>query len=215
MVVQNPPRPHYTLARAGLESAAQAVWVLEPDDRTERVHRHLRLLFHDLRQMALAFEAQKDERAPGVRKRMAAIEARVPDSRSFDSIKKGDPTYLSVIRECAPALGMQPNDLESIWRGASAAAHGKDWFRSVGYRAHEAYQYEPAYFLVALLPDPAEITKAMKAASAMLMHGVVRFVTRCGHHPEPLRHGALSRLTAETPRKDQPGDGAPTVTEHG
>lgn len=56
MIVRNPPRAHYTLARAGLESAAQAVWVLDPDASSERVHRHLRLLYHDLRQMAIAFE---------------------------------------------------------------------------------------------------------------------------------------------------------------
>jgi hypothetical protein len=54
MVVRNPPRAYYTLARAGLESAAQAVWVLDQDTSSEGVHRHLRLLYHDLRHMALA-----------------------------------------------------------------------------------------------------------------------------------------------------------------
>ena len=34
--VENPPRPYFTLARAGLESAAQAAWILEVDDPVER-----------------------------------------------------------------------------------------------------------------------------------------------------------------------------------
>lgn len=49
MIVQNPPRPYYTLARAGMEAAAQTVWILEPQESSERVERHLRLLYHDLR----------------------------------------------------------------------------------------------------------------------------------------------------------------------
>jgi hypothetical protein len=51
LVVANPRRAYYTLARAGLESAAQAVCVLDQGASAERVYRHLRLLYHDLRQM--------------------------------------------------------------------------------------------------------------------------------------------------------------------
>jgi hypothetical protein len=118
MVVRNPPRPYYTLARAGLESAAQAVWILDQEESSERVRRHLRLLFHDLRHMALAFEMAGDARAPGVRQRMEQIRERVGDDDAFETIKKQEPKYSAMVRECAGAINMEPAELEVLWRGA-------------------------------------------------------------------------------------------------
>lgn len=204
--VQNPPRPYYTLARAGLESAAQAVWVLEESKSTERVHRHLRLLYEDFRQLALAFEASGDNRATVVRERMNNVETRLPATYSFDSVKKGAPKYSTMVRECAPAIKMQPSDLEVTWRGASAAAHGKNWFQNIGYRSQVGEEYEPGYFRVSLQPDPVEITKAVEAAAAMLMRGVVQFVNRCGHNPAHPLQQAMIQLQSETPVGPTPPD---------
>lgn len=82
MVVRNPPRAYYTLARAALESAAQAVWVLDQEVSAERVQRHLRLLYHDLRHMAIAFELVGDELAPVARERMKPFAERPARSTS-------------------------------------------------------------------------------------------------------------------------------------
>lgn len=199
--VQNPPRPFYTLARAGLESAAQAVWVLEQDNWEERVHRHLRLLYHDFRQLALAFEAQGDDRAQAVRERMSEVETRLPKACSFTSIAKGEPKYSTMVRECAPAIDMQPNELETIWRGASAAAHGKNWFHHVGYHSQLGEEYEPGYFRMTLRPNPAEITRAAGAAVAMLTREVDKFADRCGYDRVRLRQEAFAELRNRTPMK--------------
>jgi hypothetical protein len=201
MTVRNPPRPYYTLARAGLESAAQAVWVLDQDESSERVHRHLRLLYHDLRQMALAFELEGDQRAPAVRKRMESIRERVGDADVFESIKKGEPKYSAMVRECAGALDMEPSGLEVLWRSASAAAHGKNWFQHVGYTTTAGDEYEPGYFRALMRPDPRGITRSVTAAARLTMHGVLRFIARAGYDREPIYAGALAKLTSETPLK--------------
>jgi hypothetical protein len=113
MIIQNPVRPYYTLARAGMESAAQAVWVLKADEFAERVHPHLRLLYHDLRQMALAFEKQGDSRAaPSARERMSALQTRIGDAYTVESITKREPKCSAMVCECATTIGMQPDDLE-------------------------------------------------------------------------------------------------------
>ncbi|MEA5358252.1 hypothetical protein VA596_01785 [Amycolatopsis sp., V23-08] len=202
MIVRNPPRPYFTLARAGLESAAQAVWVLKEDDSTERVHRHLRLLYHDLRQMALAFEKQGDDRAPSVRDRMNALWTRVGDMYPFESIVKGEPKYSSMVHECAAVIDMQPNALEVLWRGASAAAHGKNWFQYVAYSTEVGSEYEPGYFRTTLRADPKTITESITAAANMVLRGVLLFVARSGRHPQPLYAAAFAKLVSETPLKD-------------
>lgn len=201
MVVQNPPRAYYTLARAGLESAAQAIWVLDQETSAERVHRHLRLVYHDLRQMALAFEMAGDERAAAVRDRMASVGARVGDADVFASIKKGEPKYSMMVREAAGAIQMDPAQLEVLWRSASAAAHGKNWFRHVAYTTTVGDEYEPGYFRAMLRPDPVEITRSVTAAAKLTLRGVVHFLARSGHDPIPITEAALKKLQAETPRR--------------
>ena len=201
MVVRNPPRPYYALARAGLESAAQAVWVLDQDTSSERVHRHLRLLYHDLRQMALAFEMAGDERARAVRERMESVRERVGNANVFESIKKGEPKYSMMVRESAGAIEMEPAQLEVLWRSASAAAHGKNWFQHVGYTTTVGDEYEPGHFRAMLHPDPAEITRVVTAAAKLTMHGVLRFITRAGHDPGSIYPAAFAKLKAETPLK--------------
>lgn len=204
MVVQNPPRPYYTLARAGLESAAQAVWVLKEEESKERVHRHFRLLYHDLRQMALAFEMQGDSRAPSARERMSDLQARIGTAYKLGSITKGEPKYSMMVRDCATVIGMQPDELEALWRSASAAAHGKNWFQYVGYSMDVGDEYEPGYFRAALHPDPTEITRSITAAASMVNYGVLLFVTRAGYQPQPLVAAAMAKLLAETPLKGEP-----------
>jgi hypothetical protein len=200
MVVQNPPRPYYTLARAGLEAAAQAVWVLEPDTSPERVSRHLRLVYHDLRHMGLAFEQAGDGRVGSVRERMASIGERVDDPDVFLSIKKGEPKYSMMVRHAARAIQMEPAQLEVIWRGASAAAHGKNWFQNIAYTTTVGDEYEPGYFRATLRVDPAEVTRSVTAAAKLTLYGVARFLDRSGHDRDSITAAAFAKLHAETPR---------------
>lgn len=114
MVVQNPPRPYFTLARAGLESAAQAVWALKEKESAERVHRHLRLQDHDLRQMAIALEMQNDDRAPSVREHMNQIRTRIGDAYAFRLEYERRATLLRYGARVCHCGQMQPDDLEVL-----------------------------------------------------------------------------------------------------
>lgn len=202
LVVENHPRPYYALARAGLESACQAVWILDRSESKERGTRHLRLVYHDLRNMALSFEAANDSRSEIARERMRLLEERVRDTFDFNSIKKGEPKYLEMVRECSSAVGQTPSELEATWREASGAAHGKNWFQHVSSTVIVEDEFEPEYFRARHLPDPAGVTKAMELASGMVLYGTLRFADRAGFNLKAKYESAFSRLKAETPLRE-------------
>ncbi|SIN44971.1 hypothetical protein [Micromonospora cremea] len=54
----------YSIARAALENACAAVWLLAPDDRTERILRRLRLAALDIRGGGAARRLLTDEPGP-------------------------------------------------------------------------------------------------------------------------------------------------------
>jgi hypothetical protein len=201
MEVRNPPRPYYTLGRGALEAAAQAVWVLDQETSCDRVLRHLRLLYHDLRQMALAFDMAGDTRAANARERMRLIEDRINDPERWLVIKKQEPRYSAMVGECAGAIGMTPDELGALWRSASAAAHGKMWFQHVGYNTVVGEEYEPGYFRAYLEPNPAEISRCVTAAARMTLHGVTRFAAASGYDVALVTDAAFTRLKSETPLK--------------
>lgn len=201
MTVRNPPRAYFTLARAATEAAAQALWILEPDDTADRVHRHLRLLFHDLRQFELALRNQDDPRHEQVRARMKAIGERTAGIYSFGSIKSPEPRYLDMIRDGALAVGRQPDELETLWRGASAAAHGKNWFQDFGARSVYGEEYESGYYRMTLYPDVDQITSVVQAATDLASRAVGRFTMRSGYDPTPLLNRAMAEVAEMTPVK--------------
>ncbi|WP_442212837.1 hypothetical protein [Specibacter sp. RAF43] len=197
VVVHNSPRPYFTLARAGLEAAAQAVWVLKEDSSSERVYRHLRLVYHDLRQNALALEAAQDDRSAHARKRMADLLDRTSGVYDPATIRKDEPKYSSMVAESAPFASLDPDQLLVLWRGASAAAHGKNWFHQVAYETKAGEEYEPGYFRTTLVPDPKQVTKAVDAASSMISTGVLRYVILSGCDPVVAINKAQTTLTYE------------------
>jgi hypothetical protein len=149
--------------------------------------------------VALAFETAGDERASSVRERMASLGERLGDAGLFTSIKKSDPKYSMMVRESAGAIKMDPAELEVIWRGASAAAHGKNWFQHVAYTTTVGDEYEPGYFRATLLVDPAEITRVVTAAAKLTLYGVTRFLDRAGYDRDSIVDAALATLQTETP----------------
>lgn len=178
--------------------------MLKDDESAERAHRHLRLLYHDLRQMVLAFEKQGDSCASSAWERMSTLQTRIGDVYAFESITEGEPKYSALVRECATAINMQPDDLEVLWRGASAAAHGKNWFQYVGYNTEVGDEYEPEYFRTALYSDSETITRSITSAANMTNYGALLFVTRSGHQPQPLYAAAFAKLLSDTPLKANP-----------
>jgi hypothetical protein len=204
--VTNYSRPYYALARSGLESACQAVWILTPDTSNERTTRHLRLVYHDLRHMALSLEAEADPRSTIARERMSFLQQRIDGRFDFVSIKNGEPKFLNLVRECASAVNLQPDEIEAIWRLASGAAHGKNWFQALSGQFVVDEEYEPEYFRATHFPDPVGVTKVMDAASRMTVFGVLRFAACAGLDYKSAYDAAFSKLLAETPMKDSSGD---------
>jgi len=202
--VANYSRPYYALARSGLESACQAVWILKPESSNERANRHLRLVYHDLRHMALSLEAEADPRSTIARERMRLLQQRTEGNFDFIAIKNGEPKFLGLVRECSSAVGLQPDELEAIWRLASGAAHGKNWFQALSGQFVVEEEYEPEYFRATHVPDPAGVTKVMEAASSMTLFGVLRFAQCAGLNFKTAYDAAFSKLLAETPLKGSP-----------
>jgi hypothetical protein len=116
-------RPSYTLARAALESAAQAVWLMDTRDPIVCVQRHLQLIRWDLQ------EHRKSHLDTAGKERIKARETellrRVAALFTDDQLKP-PPSYLNVIRDaCNPDdLDLDKDDVERVWRAASGAAHG-------------------------------------------------------------------------------------------
>jgi hypothetical protein len=52
-----------------------------------------------------------------------------------------------------------------------------------------------------LYPDVDQITAVMQAATDLGKHAVVRFTTRSGYHPTPLRNRAMAEVAEMTPAK--------------
>lgn len=115
-------RPSYTLARAALESAAQAVWLMNTTDPKECIRRHIRLMRWDLEELRKSHidTAEKTK----ARRREEDLVARVSTVFSDEQVRA--PGYLEVIRSACAADGLRldPDDAERIWRAASGAAHG-------------------------------------------------------------------------------------------
>lgn len=104
------------LSRAALESAAQSLWLLESDASSSRIQRHLQLVVVDLQEevSALGDEDRKNDLAAARREH---------DAR-YGKTWFG---YKAIIREAATLMGEDPASWERMWRGASAATHGRVW----------------------------------------------------------------------------------------
>jgi hypothetical protein len=125
----------FALVRGGLENASRAVWMLEPDDRDERILRRLRLDWDEWS------ELEK------VRKAMGAPPTRTSDehfrkltaviqSTAFDpgAIKSLDATYTTIVKAAGQHLDTGSSRQLVIWKGCSAIAHG-DYRGTLAYLA--------------------------------------------------------------------------------
>lgn len=119
-------RPPYTLARAALEAAAQAVWMLDTLDPMECIRRHLSLMRWDLHEHKRSKSALDEKEVIDARER--ELLTRVANVFTADDIKPPS-SYLWVLRAaCRPDdLNLQAEEVERLWRAASGSAHGMYW----------------------------------------------------------------------------------------
>lgn len=172
-------RPTYALSRAALESAAQAVWLMDTKDPLECVQRHLRLIRWDLdehRKSHLATEG-KDR----VRQRDSELVVRVAEVFTEDEIRPPK-NYLDVIRwACRPSdLDLDAAQAERLWRAASGAAHGMYWTNLELTNIEVGEEYEPGHFRTFTLPDPDAMLEALQAGYRMAQYAALRYLDYAG-----------------------------------
>lgn len=186
-------RPAFTLARATIESAAQAIWVLSPEELTQCVGRYFLLATWDLDEQVKAAESP-ESRIEVQKRRDEIFSALGLTRRTFRP-----PRYLNMIRDAADYLNledavMRPDRVERVWRSAAAAAHGKQWPE---FELRDRTDVGDGLF--SSVPKLDAISEVLKVADQMLSAGVALFAIRVGREDElpTLWDEAAARLAAK------------------
>ncbi len=171
------PRPAQTLARAALESASQAVWILAADHAHEMARRHVSLVLDDWDQQ------RKAAIDPSVK---ATLKKRSEEVRNLlrpAGVDLAAPTYLALVTGAAAevrenltsqSLG-DPAQVERLWRASAGSAHGKMW-PSIELTVTIEVDGHPYSF-----PDASAMSAMLVLAEKVTSYGVARFIDRAGH----------------------------------
>jgi len=117
-----------TLARAAMECASLAIWVLEPDDRSERILRTLRSSTRDLIDADRAYMTAGIVRDPDHRQRLARVasiagDVGVDERAAVKAVISTEVvTAADVFLRSAGGTGVLP-----MWQLTSGYAHGRQW----------------------------------------------------------------------------------------
>lgn len=183
-------RPAYTLARAALESAAQAVWILSSPDPLECIRRHLCLMRWDYQEHIKS--VADPEHIKRIRDQDTKLLERVAGVFGPDEITPPRGYWNVIQRACETeqSLKLEVVDAKRIWSAASGAAHGKYWPTHDLQHVVPGEEYEPGRFRAATLPDPEGMVEALNAAYTMAQIGVLRHAHWCGADIPTLMNGA-------------------------
>jgi hypothetical protein len=174
------PRPSLLLARAGLEAAAHAVWLLEAPSALECAQQHIRLMHRDFTYHRNALAAGELD-AAHIDERIENLESRC---RSLPiAVTPGDrpPGYEKLVRKAAIATQHDENRWAYLWNSASGAGHGQNWFGIEGFELLGSY--EPGYSRTIALPDVDLISDTLDAACSTLQWGTLKWLVASGHDP--------------------------------
>lgn len=194
-------RPTLALARAALESAAQAVWLLDTTDPLELLRRHLCLVRWDLEEhrKSQSDQAKKDL----IRERDAAI-VRETSALFTEAQIKPPHGYLWIIKNACHASDLQLNAdcVESLWRAASGAAHGMYWpNEELTIDQVKGASREPQSF-ASQIPDPDVMINVLRASDTMATYAALRYLDFAGEDITALMLDARVWLAGEiTPRE--------------
>ncbi|WP_407681036.1 hypothetical protein [Pseudarthrobacter chlorophenolicus] len=193
-VVEHHFRPQLTLGRCGLEAASQAVWALGPDDSSERLLRHFRLVLWDLGEEERALTIAGDSAGAGdAREKATTLLSGASPNYSRKSLG-GRMTYLPFIEYSADLQDRDPRGWERLWRSASGAAHGRRWITKHSYQTPEGPNRQGVETSMRE-PKLAEITHLVEAATATLTKGFSLYCDRAGIDEKALLiNGAIHTL---------------------
>lgn len=197
-IAHHDARPAQTLARAALESASQAVWVMASRDPREVLRRHLSLVLADWAEQRKA-ETDPERKADLKQQRLDLL-----DIIESHGVKVDDPSYLTLVMEAADEVRTNlsdgdladPAQVERLWRASAGSAHGKMW-PSLELRVSVEVDGRPFSF-----PNADAMSAILVLANTVTQYGVLRFIDYAGHEPqlaERLRTTSL-RLYARIPK---------------
>lgn len=186
-------RPHFTLARAGIECASQAVWLLEPEDSATRIKRHLRLVLADMDEQSKALVKHDPTGAAVVTEQTARLREQV------GQVSKA-PNYLDMVRAAAHHTPLSNDRAEALWRTASAAAHGKAWFVEATHTTHVGHEFAAGWFRAYQEPRPEAVSAVVTFAADLVRSATALCAKRLGLDVDNLFSSALSKVRAELPR---------------
>ncbi|MGV8912141.1 MAG: hypothetical protein ACOH14_05930 [Rhodoglobus sp.] len=197
-IAHHDARPAQTLARAALESASQAVWVMSSLNPREVLRRHLSLVLADWAEQRKA-EIDPERKAKLKQQRLNLLEI----LESHD-VKVDDPSYLTLVTEAAHEIRTNlsdsdlgdPAQVERLWRASAGSAHGKMW-PSLELRVSAEVDGRQISF-----PDADAMSAILVLADRVTQYGVFRFIDYAGHEPqlaERLRETSL-RWYARIPK---------------
>jgi hypothetical protein len=214
-IVLHKLRPVQALARASVESASQAVWMMDASSPRSTALRHLCLVLDDIEEERKALPLDEKKRMTDAR---ATLLSRVGVGTTEDEIGRFR-GYMDVVKKASAAAAKHgskegaitdPAAVERLWRASAGSAHGKRWplvALQVQVVATETASGKP---LSASMPDPEAITAILRLADAVVTYGVVRFASHSGYEPQlgQLIKDAAERLQAVIPRIED--DSTPT-----
>lgn len=122
------PLASYTLARAAIENAALALWLIHPPDRPERLRRAYRLALADLRDSGRAAKIHglqsrpHEERVAEVTHQAQSVGLTDIDLRKHDS-------WTEIVAGADNALKRDKRDVQLMWQICSGFTHARDWAR--------------------------------------------------------------------------------------
>ena len=172
-------RPPMALARAALESASQAVWLLNTPDVRECLQRHLRLIRWDLEEYRKShLEAEGKKR---VKERDEELLARVAGVFTQDQIRPPQ-GYLWVIQQaCEPEdLDLSASQAERLWRAMSGAAHGMYWTNLELMTTELSEHHGAGQAQRITLPDPAAMVESLEAAHRIAQYAALKYMIFAG-----------------------------------
>ena len=189
--VHHEARPAQTLARAALESASQAVWVMASRDPREVLRRYLSLVLADWAEQRKA-EVDPERKEALKQQRLGLLEI----LESY-GVKVDDPSYLTLVTAAAHEVRNHlsdgdfgnPEQVERLWRASAGSAHGKMW-PSVELRVSVEVDGRRYSF-----PDADAMSAILVLANRVTQYGVFRFIDYAGHEP-----GLAERLRATAMR---------------
>lgn len=203
-------RPVQTLSRAAIESASQAVWVMDGGTARDCARRHLALVLHDLDEQA---KAAQGERKREVRESRSALLARLEGAIDEPGIGKF-PGYMNTVKLASTVVALKgakeggledSAEVERLWRASAGSAHGKRW-PAVELQTVVAKQTGGDGTSGGQIPDPTAMTKILRLADALLTYGVLRYADFCGYAPDlqVILTDAMTRLLSVIPRLEGP-----------